>query len=696
MSGQPTGSLDALFHPTRVAVVGASERPGTVGALLMRNLAAFPGEVIPISTSQATVEGTPTLPSLAAITEHVELAIVAVPATAVPDVVADAAAAGVGALVVLAGGFAETGPEGATLQRRTVEAARAGGVRLIGPNCFGVQNPNTRLNASIATGMPPPGGDLALATQSGAYGMAIATLGAEEQLRFSKVYAAGNKADVSDAEVLAYLGADDDTAVLCFFLESVSDGRAFIDTARLITPAKPVLVTKTGRTASGARAAVSHTASLAGRADVWSEVLTHTGVTVVPSAAEMLDAAKVIDWQPAPAGGRVGVVTNSGGVGVELTDLLTEEGLDVPELSSGLREDLAARLPAFGSARNPVDITPDWPRFAELYAGCLDALARSGEVDAVVLALVQRAALDEQVAAAVTATASRLRTERPGVAVTVCWLAARDAQPQVDVLQAAGVPSFPSPDRTARALAHSVRSASARLRARQPPPWPSPPEDLPALPDGLLGPERAARLARAFGIDVADQAVCADVAEAVAAAGGLGYPVVAKLASGEVVHKSDVGGVRTALASEADLRAAVADLQAIDPTAAVLVQPHVAGVEMLVGGYHDAELGPVVAVGVGGLFAEVLADVAFRLAPLDAHDGRAAVESLAGFELLTGARGRPPANVAALAATVAATSRLLAALPDVAEVDCNPVLVSPAGAVAVDLRIVIDHRTQTG
>jgi acyl-CoA synthetase (NDP forming) len=681
--------LRAVFEPRRVAVVGASDEPGKVGTTLMANLADFEGEVVPISHSRDEVAGRPAYGKLRDVPGGVDLAVAAVPAKAVPSVVEDAVAAGAGALVVLSGGFAETGDEGAALQERIVGLARAGGLRIVGPNCLGVQNCATRLNASMAAGTPDAAGGISLATQSGAYGMAVYMLGVEQRMGFAKVYAAGNKADITDAELLRYLGADDDTRVVCFFVESLSDARGFVDAAREVTRRKPVLVTKTGRTAAGARAALSHTAALAGDAAIWRAALEQAGAVVADSGLEMMDAARALDWQPVPRGPRVGIVTNSGGTGVELADLLSEQGLRVPELSEALQRDLAGALPPFGSARNPVDVTTAWARFAELYPLAVDRLARCGEVDAVVPVLLQRSAMDAGVVAAVRDAVLALRADGVDVPVYVCWVAPASARANADLLHAVRIPTFDWPQRAARAAALAHRHGQASRRPRRPaPPEAQSPADLPAMAPGALAAGAAAQLARAFGIAVAEHDVCDDADEAVAAAQRLGYPVVAKLAGGLHVHKTDAGGVRLGLADDAAVRTAATELRALDEGARVLVQPMLSGTEMVVGALRDPALGPVVMVGFGGVLVEVLRDVAFALAPVTEAEARAAIESLRGVDLLKGVRGRPAADLAALAATVAAASRLIAAVPEVAELDLNPVLAGPDGAVAVDVRIV--------
>jgi acetyltransferase len=450
-----------------------------------------------------------------------------------------------------------------------------------------------------------------------------------------------------------------------------------------------VLVTKTGRTAAGARAALSHTAALAGDAAIWRAALEQSGAVVADSGLEMMDAARALDWQPVPRGPRVGIVTNSGGTGVELTDLFGEQGLEVPELTDALQRELAQALPRFGSARNPVDVTTAWTQFAELYPLAVDRLARSGEVDIVVPVLLQRSAMDAAVVAAVRDVAVALRDDGIGVPVYACWVAPADARANADLLHEARIPTFEWAQRTARAAALAWQHGRTLARGTATPaPVATAPPGLPAIGPGLLAADSAEQVARAFGIDVPEQAVCSDPDGAARAAEQIGFPVAAKLAGGSHVHKSDAGGVHLGLGDRDAVLAAAQALLELDPSARVLVQPMATGTELVVGALRDPALGPVVMVGFGGVLVEVLGDVAFRLAPVDHAEARAAIASLRGFRLLTGVRGRPAADLEALAATVVAASQLIAAVPEVEELDLNPVLAGPAGAVAVDVRIV--------
>ncbi|MGH3670734.1 MAG: acetate--CoA ligase family protein, partial [Pseudonocardiaceae bacterium] len=659
--------------------------------LFWRNLAGFPGDVVPVTPSQPSVGDVKAYPRLTSVPGEVDLAVVVVRAGAVPEVIRDAGAKGVPAALVISGGFAETGAAGAALQAEVFAAARAGGVRIVGPNCFGVQNCDLPLNASMATGLPPGGGGITLATQSGSYGMAIHTLAVDEGTRFAKVYATGNKADIGDAELLRYLVTDPASRTLCFFLESLPDGREFCEAAAAARAAgKPVIMVRTGRSPPGIRAARSHTAALAGAEQIWRAAFEQVGVVEARSGLEMLDTARALDSQPLPAGNRVAVITNSGGTGVELADLLADEGLTVPELSLALQDELRALLPPFASAANPVDITPVWRRFADLYPCLVDRLARSGEVDLIVPVLLQRAAIDGAVAVGIRDAVAGLRRAGVTVPVYVCWVAPRSARPNAELLQQAGVPCFEWPERTARAAGHAVRvrgrhsgpsSAPQRARVRH---------SEPSGDSHNLDPDRAARLLQAIGIVTVESMTCVDVPGAVAAAERIGYPVVCKVLHPDLVHRSDVGGVRLNLRGGDAVRTAARALYGLAPGARTQVQPQLSGVEVAIGGLRDPQFGPVVMIGLGGILVEVLDDVAFALAPLSPRDAHRLIKSLRGHAVLSGARGREPVDLDALAGAVSAVGDLMVARPEIVGIDLNPLLATPTGAVAVDWNITVE------
>src|SRR5215475_7591301 len=693
-AGGDGGGLAAIFEPHRVALVGASDRPGSVGRLLWDNLADFPGEVLPVCPA-ATVGGRAAYADLRDVPGQVDLAVIATPAATVPGIIGAAADKGVRAAVVLSAGFAETGDEGAKLQADAVAAARAGGVRLVGPNCFGVQNADLPLNASIAAGTPRGGGGVTIVTQSGSYGMAVHALGQDEGLRVAKVFAAGNKADITDAELLGYLRRDPDTRVICLLLESITDARRFFTEARQTTPHKPVIAVVGGRTGAGRRAAVSHTAALGTDDAIRDAALRQAGVVRVRTGLQALDAARALASQPVPRGSRIAVVTNSGGTGVELTDLLADEGLTVPELSGPLQDGLRALLPAYGSARNPVDMTPAWQLFTTVYPAAIELLARSGEVDAVVPVLLQRSASAE-VASVVRDAVGRLRADAVPVPVYVCWVAPRDADQHADLLRDAGVPCFAWPERTARAVGTAIRcgermtyapGAGAPAGSGGPGARPVPRAVFPA--QGLLGAVAARELLVGAGIPVIATVRCRSAETAVVAAGRVGYPVVAKVDHPELTHKSDVGGVRLGLDDEASVRAAVADLLGLAEGAGVLLQRQHEGFELLVGGLRDPEFGLVVMAGLGGVLVEAWRDVQMAVAPVGESEAVALLRSLRGAAIFGGLRGSPPVDLDAVAEVIVRVSDLMLGNPGIGELDLNPVLAGVTGCVAVDWRVVV-------
>jgi acetyltransferase len=470
------------------------------------------------------------------------------------------------------------------------------------------------------------------------------------------------------------------------------DGRAFFEKACAITH-KPVIVAKTGRSAAGVRAARSHTAGLAGSERVWRAAFEQAGVILTRSGLEMMDVARALDAQPPPGGPRVAVITNSGGTGVELADLLADEGLEVPELSATLQDELRAVLPTYASPGNPVDITPVWSRFAELYPMLVERLARSGEVDAVVPVLLQRSAADERVAVGVRDAVARLRADRVPVPVYVCWVAPRTSRANADLLQEAGVPCFEWPERTARAVGHAARYGASRVRVRPALAALTRPAGLPPISPGWLDADAAAGILADAGIPTVAGRTCVTVDDAATAAEDLGYPIVAKVLHSSLMHKSDAGGVRVGLLDRGAVRDAAAELFSLVRGARVLIQRQAVGTEVIVGGVRDPQFGPAVLVGLGGVFVEAIDDVVLGLAPLRHEDARRLLRGLRGYGVLSGVRGVQPVDLDALSALICAVGDLLAAVPEIAELDLNPVLATASGCVAVDWRILVENPT---
>jgi acetate---CoA ligase (ADP-forming) len=700
---------EAAFNPRTIALIGASAQAGKLGYILMKNLLdGYPGMLYPINPREEEIMGHRAYPRLQDAPGSVDLAVIALPPEACVEAMRDCAEAGAKIALVLSGGFAEVGPEGVARQQAMLEVARKGGVRLIGPNCFGLYNCNLGLNASMGFGLPPKGGNISLVTQSGAYGMAIFGLARQRHLRFAKILSHGNKADLTDHEILDYFADDDETSVLCLFLESVSHGRAFFEALARTAQHKPVVVAKTGRSSAGRRAAASHTAALTGNATAFITAVRQAGAILAESGLEMVDIAEALSRQPLPPGRRVGIITNSGGTGVELTDLCERFGLSVPELPPAVQEQIALLLPSYASPRNPVDVTPLWSRFPAMYGGSIEALYESDDIDIIIPILLQRSALMQENIEAVSDTVLRCQRER-GIAkpTYICWVVGNEGEKTQAMLQDAGIPVYEWPERTARTAAAVAAYAEARRTTVSSPTTPETPPVgayeaaasilTSAVAQGrtfLLENEVKAILT-AYGARIPRETLCTNSEEALAAAQALDGLCVLKIVSPDISHKSDVGGVRVGVSADqvgTVFEEILAAVRAKQPSAHILgisVQELVRGQEIIIGGLRDAEFGPLVMFGLGGVFVEVLHDLSYRLVPATTGELQAMIREVRGYPLLAGVRGQPAADQQALTRTLQAAAWLLDAFPQISELDLNPVIVGPEGAIVADGRAVL-------
>jgi acyl-CoA synthetase (NDP forming) len=704
---------EAAFNPRSIALIGASAKSGKLGHILMRNLLeGYPGKLYPINPGETEIMGRQAYPHLPDIPGQVDLAVIALPTEACVEAMRDCAKVGAKAALVLSGGFAEVGPEGQERQEALLEAARAGGVRLLGPNCFGLYNCNLGLNASMGFGLPPKGGSISLVTQSGAYGMAIFGLAQQRHLRFAKILSHGNKADLTDHEILNYFEHDDETRVLCLFLESVSDGRAFYEALARTTQRKPVVITKTGRSSAGRRAAASHTAALTGEMTAFITAVRQAGAVLAESGLEMMDIAEGLSRQPLSPGRRAAIITNSGGTGVELADMCERFRLSVPELPQETQARIAPLIPAYASPRNPVDVTPAWARFPAMYAGSIEALYECSEVDIIIPILLQRSALMRENVEAVRDAVLHCQRER-GIAkpTYVCWVVGREGDENQAILQEAGIPVYEWPERTARtAAAIAAYSEDHRTRTA----YQSMPEPPPA---GGVHEQAASILARAraqnrtlllesevkallaiYGASIPRETLCTSPAEALAAGQALGKACVLKIVSPDISHKSDSGGVRVGVLPEevgTVFEEMLAGVRAEQPAARILgvsVQELVHGQEVIIGGLRDREFGPMLIFGLGGVFVEILHDTSYRLVPAATDELLAMIREVRGYRLLAGARGHPAVDVDALTHILQAVSRLLTGFPEILELDLNPVFAGSDGAFVADGRAVLTER----
>jgi acetyl coenzyme A synthetase (ADP forming)-like protein len=703
-------SLRPMLEPRAVAVVGASRDENSIGRRILDALAdaSFQGSLYPINPAATEIGGLRSYATIREAPAGVDLAVIAVPRDHVATVVDDCAAVGVKSLVVITAGYAEAGAEGRAAQQALVEQVRGYGMRMVGPNCMGLINasPAIRLNASFSPVFPPPG-HVGLSSQSGALGLAILALAAERGVGLSTFVSVGNKADVSSNDLLEYWEEDDATRVILLYLESFGNPRRFARLAKRVGRTKPIVAVKAGRTRAGSRAAGSHTAALAAN-DVAVDALFHqSGVIRTDTLDEMFDVATCLDTQPLPAGRRVAVVTNAGGPGILAVDACESVGLTVAPFSAATRARLAAFLPAAASTGNPVDMVAS--AGPPEYRQAIEVALADAETDAL---LVIYAPVDtRQSPATLAAIGQGIANGRRDGAVAkpiLACLMADAGRPQPLTVGTERIPAFPFPENAVRALAKIA--AYAEWRA-QPPAllwgfddvYPEEAREVCRSAAGVRGEcwltdEDTRRVLNAFRLPLVASAVAHTAEDAAASAAVLGFPVVAKIRSDRIQHKTEIGGVIVNLQTADAVRQAFdtlierANVAGVSDTAGVLLQPMLTtGVETMIGVAADRLFGPLVGFGLGGIFVELMGDMRFRVAPLTDRDADELLHEIRGFPILRGYRGRPAADVDALRDVLLRVSRLADEVPEIVELDLNPVIALPEGhgCRIVDARIKV-------
>jgi acetyltransferase len=702
--------LRPLLAPRSVALVGATEREGALGRIVWQNLAAagLRGGLYAVNLKHRQVFGRPVARRLADIGEPIDLAVVVTPAAGVAGVMDDAARAGVKAAVVLSSGFGETGASGRRLQDELAEAARRGGVRLLGPNCLGLMRTDAGLNATFAR-TPARPGRLGLVSQSGAVCTAILDWAHRALVGFTSVVSLGAAADVDFGEILDFLVADDATDAILLYIEGIHDARRFMSALRVAARVKPVIALKVGRYASGSRAASSHTGALVGSDAVFDAALRRGGTVRVRTYTQLFAAARILSAGRMPEGERLAILTNGGGPGVMAADSAAENGVPLAVLSPETLASLDKKLPAQWSRGNPVDVIGDAPaaRFGEATA----ALLADPAVDAL-LAMYSPVAVTEPADAARAVGEAARGCRKP---VLAAWLGDIGPNESHAHLESYGIPNFYTPENAVEAFSFLCAYRRNQAQLMQAPGALARHADEPApdlaaataIRDAALGEARkllseheAKRLLVAFGIPVPESRICTDVASCVAAARSIGFPAVLKIHSRDITHKTDVGGVRLNLQTPEMVASAYEDMmrhvRELRPDARVegaVVQPMLRFAharEVLVGVATDAVFGPVISFGAGGIAVEAVRDTALALPPLNAVLARELMARTRVHRLLAGYRDVPAADLEALVALLLGVSRLVCALPWVAEMDLNPVLAHPGGAVVADARVVID------
>jgi acetate---CoA ligase (ADP-forming) len=688
-------SLRPFFAPASVAVIGASRRRGSIGGELFRNIltADFAGAAYPVNRSGEAVAGVRAYQTIEEIPDPVDLAVICVPGGSVLESAREALRKGVPALCVISAGFAEMGSEGAERQEALLALVRAHGARLVGPNCLGIAVPALGLNATFAS-RALPAGRIAFSSQSGALGLALLEKATERGLGFSSFVSIGNKADVSSNDLLEWWEEDDGTDVVLLYLESFGNPQKFARVAGRLARRKPILALKAGTSRAGARAASSHTAALAGSDAAVEALFRSAGVLRARDLEELVDVATLLSTQPLPSGRRVAVLTNAGGLGILCADACDVAGLELPELADETRQALAAVLPGEASLANPVDLLGS--ATGETYAKALPLILRDPGIDAVIAIFVPPVVAGaDEVAAAIRDALTREPSVKPVLAVVV----SADGTPAA--LREAGSPvaTFAYPESAARSLGVAAGRAEwlrrpagtvpaidgiDRAAARQ-----LVDRVLAASDDVWLDPANTRALLTAYGVPLVPEQVVANADEAVEAARSLGRPVVLKTAAAGV-HKTESGGVALNLETDDEIRTAAERIGG-----PLLVQPMVrGGTELLAGVVQDPVFGPLVAFGPGGVLAELIGGAQFRIAPLTDRDADELVQGGKAGQLVRGFRGAEAADAGALVALVHRLSQLALDLPEVSELDLNPVLALPAGCVAVDARIRLRARPQ--
>ncbi len=698
-------TLDNFFNPQSVAVVGASRQKGKVGYEILKNIikAGYEGKIFPVNPKAETVEGLQCYPDLESIGQIPELVIIVVPAGAVPAVMRQCARLAVKAVIIISAGFKEVGKEGNQLEQEVTQIAKQAGIRIIGPNCLGLIVPANKLNASFGADLPAAGA-IGYLSQSGALLTAILDLANANGIGFSKLVSFGNKADLNELDIVKALGADPHTKVIAGYLESITDGNAFVREAERISHDKPILLIKSGGTASGAKAASSHTGSLAGSETAYEAGFERAGIVRCDSIRQQFGLAQAFVTQPLAAGPRVAVITNAGGAGIIAADAVEREGLDFAKLSDETIEKLAAGLPAGANLYNPVDVLGD--ALAGRYEFALDTVITDPNVDIVLVLLTPQVMTDAAATATVVVKIANKKTPKP---ILACFLGARKVEKGIEILRKGGIALYDSPQEAVAAI--RVMNHYARWRDRPKRVvklFPVNRRKVEAIVERHLRqgireiPESESKeILEAYGYVTPKGSIASTAAQAANIAKQLGYPVALKIWSPDILHKSDVDGVQLGLKSAKEVMDAF-DLMMYRipkklPDASilgVLVQEMCgSGREVILGMKRDLHFGPLMMFGMGGTMVEVLRDVSFYLAPLTAEEAKQMLVNTKTYRILEGVRGQEGVDVEAIAEGLQRLSQLVTEFPQIQEMDINPYVVGPEGTtpIAVDARISVEQ-----
>jgi len=696
-------SLESFFNPKSVAIIGASRQKGKVGYEILANLiqGGYPGKIYPVNPNAGEIEGLKCFPDLKSIGQTPDLVIVIVPARFVSEVMEECVKVRVRSVIIITAGFKEVGKEGRELEEQVLRIARRAGIRFIGPNCLGVIAPSHKLNASFGGDLPTPGA-IGYISQSGALLAAILDMANAGGIGFSVLVSIGNKADVDELDIIKALGVQKDTKVIAGYLESITDGDAFVREAEAISYSKPILLMKSGATEAGARAASSHTGSLAGGEVAYESAFKRAGVIRCDSIKEQFDFAQAFANQPLPKGPKVAVITNAGGPGIMAADAIEQEGLTFAKLDEQTQKRLAEGLPPAANVYNPVDVLGD--ALADRYAFALDIVLDDPNVDSAIVLLTPQAMTQAKETAEVVVQIAAKKAKP----VLACFLGAEKVEEGVRILRRGGIPQYDSPESavtTLKAMVDHVRWRNRPKRVVRL--FPVNRRKVESIVERHLrqnlleiGEAESKEILEAYGFATPKGSIATTADQAANIAQQLGYPVVLKIWSPDILHKSDVGGVKVGLKSEQEVKDAF-DLMMYRipmkrPEAhilGVLVQEMVrSGREVILGMHRDPRFGPLMMFGMGGIMVEVLKDVSFYLAPLTAEEAKQMLVSTKTYHILQGVRGQEGVDIEAIAEGLQRLSQLVTEFPQIREMDINPYVVGVPGttAIAVDARISLE------
>jgi len=697
-------SLENFFNPGSIAIVGASEKKGKVGSEILTNIvkAGYIGKIFPVNRKAESINGLKCYPDIESIGQVPDVVIIVIPAKAVTAVMEQCARIGVKSVIIITAGFKEIGEEGRKLEQQVIQIAKQAGIRVIGPNCLGVIVPANKLNASFG-GDLPSAGTTGYLSQSGALLAAILDMSNAKGIGFSKLISIGNKSDIDELDIIKSLGDDPDTQVIAGYLESIEDGNAFVREAEKISNSKPIILIKSGGTSAGAKAASSHTGSLAGTESAYEAVFERSGIIRCNSIKEQFDYAQAFANQPLPAGPNVAVITNAGGPGIMAADAIERRGLTFAKLADETVSKLAGYLPPAANLYNPIDILGD--ALADRYEFALDAILDDPNVDVVLMLLTPQAMTEAATTAKAIVKVSQQKRQKP---VLACFLGAGKVEEGTKVLQIGKIPQYDSPESAVATI--KVMADYVRWRAR-----PKRVVKLFAVNRRKvetiiekhlrhnfreIGETEAKEILEAYGFVTPKGSVATTAEQAANIAEQLGYPVVLKIWSPDILHKSDVGGVKVGLGNSREVMDTFdlmmyripKKLSDVNILGVLVEQMCKSGKEVILGMNRDPNFGPLMMFGMGGTMVEVLKDVSFYLAPLTADEAKQMLISTKTYRMLEGVRGEEKVNIDAIAEGLQRLSQLVTEFPQIQELDINPYVVGPEGTtpIAVDATMSVE------